>query len=168
MGCEQVNLNLTPLYSVNLSGFKPQALTILLKLSTSPLFGLCYKLAYGFLTSLLTGECCPDYIFMRNGGQLWFECCECGATTVNGNKTCNVMATDGTCCECGATTVNGNTICNVKDDHGTCCPCGTHVDQVNGYRICNVKDGDDTCCPYYFEDGYCCSKNNIICEVWLK
>ena len=40
MGCEQVNLNLTPLYFVNLSGFKLQALTILLKLSTSPLFGL--------------------------------------------------------------------------------------------------------------------------------
>ena len=54
MGCEQVNLNLTPLSFVNLSGFKPQALTILLKLSTSPLFGLSHKLAYGFLTSLLT------------------------------------------------------------------------------------------------------------------
>ena len=53
MGCEQVNLNLTPLYFVNLSGFKPQTLTILLKLSTSPLFGLSYKLAYGFLTSLI-------------------------------------------------------------------------------------------------------------------
>ena len=53
MGCEQVNLNLTPLYFVNLSGFKPQALTILLKLRTSPLFGLSYKLAYGFLTSLV-------------------------------------------------------------------------------------------------------------------
>ena len=52
MGCEQVNLNLTPLSFVNLSGFKPQALTILLKLSTSQLFGLSHKLAYGFLTSL--------------------------------------------------------------------------------------------------------------------
>ena len=52
MGCEQVNWNLTPLYFVTLSGFKLQALTILLKLRTSPLFGLSYKLAYGFLTSL--------------------------------------------------------------------------------------------------------------------
>ena len=53
MGCVQVNLNLTPLSFVNLSGFKPQALTILLKLSISPLFGLSHKLAYGFLTSLV-------------------------------------------------------------------------------------------------------------------
>ena len=51
-----MNLNLTPLSFVNLSGFKPQALTILLKLSTSPLFGLSHKLAYGFLTSLFYSQ----------------------------------------------------------------------------------------------------------------
>ena len=56
MGCDQVNLNLTPLSFVNLSGFKPQALTIFLKLSTSPLCGLTHKLAYGFLTSLLLND----------------------------------------------------------------------------------------------------------------
>ena len=53
MGCEQVNLSLTPLSFAYLSGFKLQALRILLKLSTSPLSGLNYKLAYGFLTSLV-------------------------------------------------------------------------------------------------------------------
>ena len=51
MGCEQGNLNLTPLSFVNLS--KPQALIILFKLSTSELFGLSHKLDYGFLTSLI-------------------------------------------------------------------------------------------------------------------